>query len=300
MVDEKEKNQDEEVKGQVQESQGEETKETKKEVAQKTEESSQEKETPSEEKTDEVAKESQEPIKHEIRGMLGRKLGMTQVFDKDGNVVPVTIVEAGPCMVVELQESPTKVKLGFDTVSEKKLDNARLGLFKKAGVSPKRFTREFFSKNNEVYKVGMEIKADVFRVGDFLDVTGTSIGKGFQGGMKRHNWSGGPAGHGSRHHRRVGSIGASAYPARVVKGFPMPGQMGNKRVTTQGLKVIEVDLENNIVLLAGAVPGHKNSLIAMNISQKKAWKDPNEVKVIVKHKVNPMKQSKAAAGKKKG
>jgi len=145
--------------------------------------------------------------------------------------------------------------------------------------------------------------ANVKKAGEYLDIIGKSIGKGFQGGMKRHGWSGGPAGHGSMHHRRVGSIGASADPSRTVRGRPMPGHMGSERVTVQGLRVMEVDTENNTVLVQGAVPGHKDGIIEMNRSQKKEYRSLEEKKAVVKHKVNPMKQSKAKAGasaKKKG
>ncbi len=220
---------------------------------------------------------------------------MTQIFDKEGNVVPVTLVESGPCTVLEVNEEAKKVKLGFESIKESRSNKPSLGYFKKIGVNPFRLTKEMKSTDASVYSVGNEIKVDLFKAGDFVDITGTSIGKGFQGGMKRHGWSGGPAGHGSRHHRRVGSIGASADPARVVKGFPMPGRMGGAQVTTQGLRVMDIDLENNILLIKGAVPGSKNALVAINFSQKKVWKSLDEKRAVVKHKVNPMKQSKAAA-----
>jgi len=238
-----------------------------------------------------------------IRGLLGKKLGMTQIFDNDGNLIPVTVVETGPCNILELKDSPTKIKLGFETTKENRLTKPKLGLFKKAGVSPMRCVREFHSTDNNEYKVGQEIKADIFKAGDFVDVTGISVGKGFQGGMKRWGWSGGPGGHGSNHHRRVGSIGASADPSRTVRGFNMPGHMGAKTATIQGLRVMDVDLEHNVLLIKGAVPGHKNGIVSVNMSRKKQWKDLNEKVVYVERKVNPMKQSKAksgAASKKKG
>lgn len=234
-----------------------------------------------------------------IQGLVGRKLGMTQIFDKFGNIVPVTLVEVGPCAILELKDSPFKVTLGFDSVKENRLTKPRQGFFKKVGVSPRRIVKEFDSTDNKDYKVGQELKADVFKSGDFVNISGVSIGKGFQGGMKRWHWSGGPAGHGSMHHRRVGSIGASADPARTLRGTNMPGQMGNKNVTAQGLWVQEVDVENNIVLIKGAVPGHKNSIVFIKLSKKRAFKELNQERVVVKHKVNPMKQSKAAAKGKK-
>ncbi len=230
-----------------------------------------------------------------IQGLLGKKIGMTQIFDKKGNVVPVTVVEVGPCAVLELKESPEKIKIGFGATKESKVNRAELGFFKKAGVSPMRVVKEFVSDGSAEYKVGQELKADVFQPGDFVNVTGTSIGKGFQGGMKRWHWSGGPAGHGSMHHRRVGSIGASADPARTLRGTNMPGQMGNKRATVQGLHVMGVDLESNTVLLKGAVPGCQSAFLSITRSQKKKFKSLDEERVVVKHKINPMKQSKAKA-----
>ncbi|VAX37199.1 LSU ribosomal protein L3p (L3e) [hydrothermal vent metagenome] len=230
-----------------------------------------------------------------IRGLLGKKLGMSQIFDKDGNFIPVTLVEVGPCTILELKDVPLKVKLGFGSIKEKHLKKPEEGYFKKNKISPMRRINEFTSTDNSKYKVGQELKADIFKAGDFVAVTGKSIGKGFQGGMKRWNWDGGPAGHGSKHHRRVGSIGASADPSRTFLGTHMPGQMGNKNVTAQGLRVMEVDLENNIILIKGAVPGSKNAPLLIKRSLKKAFKSLDEVKVVVKHKVNPMKQAKAKA-----
>jgi large subunit ribosomal protein L3 len=234
-----------------------------------------------------------------IRGLLGKKLGMTQIFDRDGNIIPVTVVEAGPCTILELKESPDKIKLGYGAAKESRVNKAQQGFFKKIGVAPTRVVKEFGSSDNAEYKVGQEIKADFFKAGDFVDVTGISIGKGFQGGMKRWHWKGGPAGHGSMHHRRVGSIGASADPSRTLRGTNMPGQMGSKRATVQGLCVMQVDPENNILLIRGAVPGHQNTVLTINRSQKIAWKDLEEVKTFVAHKVNPMKQSKSKAKGKK-
>jgi len=234
-----------------------------------------------------------------VRGLLGKKLGMTQVFDKNGNFVPVTIVEVGPCSILDIKESPAKVTLGFGALKEKNVLKPQKGFFTKIGAKPQAIIREFASTDNKEYKVGEDIKADIFKAGDFVEIVGTSVGKGFQGGMKRWNWDGGPAGHGSMHHRRVGSIGASADPARTLRGTNMPGQMGSKRVTVQGLRVIDVDIENNLILIKGAVPGHKNSIITINRSLKKAFRSLDEEKVVVKHKVNPMKQSKAKAKGKK-
>ncbi|MCK5580606.1 MAG: 50S ribosomal protein L3 [Candidatus Omnitrophica bacterium] len=234
-----------------------------------------------------------------IRGLIGKKLGMTQIFDKDGNVVPVTVVEAGPCPVLGLREEPLKIKVGFDPVKESRVKKPQLGFFKKVGVAPMRLIKEFESTDNKDYQVGQEVKADIFKAGDFVDISGVSKGKGFQGGMKRWNWSGGPAGHGSMHHRRVGSIGASADPSRTFRGTHMPGQMGAQNVTTQGLRVIEVDVENNILLIKGAVPGSKNSLVVVNRSKKKVYRSLDEKSATMAKKRNPMKQSKAKAKGKK-
>ncbi|MBU4333184.1 MAG: 50S ribosomal protein L3, partial [Candidatus Omnitrophica bacterium] len=168
-----------------------------------------------------------------------------------------------------------------------------IGFFKKIGVEPKRYIQEFKSTDNKEYSVGQEIKADFFKPGDYVDVVGISIGKGFQGGMKRWHWSGGPAAHGSMHHRRVGSIGSSADPSRTLRGTNMPGRMGGKRATVQGLRILEVDSENNIVLIKGAIAGHQNSIVTINRSEKKEYKSLDEKRAVVKHKINPMKQSKA-------
>ena len=233
-----------------------------------------------------------------ISGLLGKKIGMTQIFDKTGNVLPVTVLEAGPCQILELKELPRKIKLGFLPVKEASLKKPQQGYFKKIGVAPTKIMKEFKSSENKDYKVGQEIKVDLFKPGDYVDVTGTSIGKGFQGGMKRWGWSGGPATHGSMHHRRVGSVSANSEPGRVFKGKTMPGHMGAEVVTVQNLRVLDVDLDNNLILVKGAVPGFRNSILSIKRSFKKAYKSLDEQKVVVAKKVNPMKQSKAkAAGK---
>lgn len=235
-----------------------------------------------------------------IRGLLGKKVGMTQIFDKDGNVVPVTVVATGPCTVLELKESPLKVKLGFDEIKETKVAKPEQGYFKKLGIKPLRRVKEFASTDNSSYKVGQEIKADFFQPGDYVDVSGTSIGKGFQGGMKRHNWVGGKATHGSMHHRRVGSVGSSTWPGRVLRGHNMPGHMGDASCTVHGLRVMGVDVDKNLVMIKGAVPGADNGYLEICKSRKKAFKALDEKRAVVIKKVNPMKQSKAKAGAKKG
>lgn len=235
-----------------------------------------------------------------IRGLLGRKLGMTQVFDADGNAVPVTVIEAGPCKVLGLVEKPVKIKLGFEQKRENIVRKPELGFFKKLGLAPMRLIREIESSDNKDYQLGQDVKADIFKPGDFVDVCGISQGKGFQGGMVRWNWRGGGAAHGSMHHRRVGSIGSSAWPSRVFRGKTMPGHMGAERVTVQSLRVIQVDGPNNLILIKGAVPGHRNSFVTVLLSKKKAFRELGEVRATAEKSRNPMKQSKAKTGGGKG
>lgn len=225
---------------------------------------------------------------------------MTRIFDKEGNVIPVTVVEAGPCSILELKEDPRKkVVLGFEQVKESRASRPRQGYFKKIGVPCMRIIKEFESQDNGEYQVGQEIKVDIFKPGDFVDASAVSKGKGFQGGMKRWHWDGGPAGHGSMHHRRVGSIGCSATPSRTLKGVHMPGHMGAERVTVQGLRVMDVDVENNIVLVEGAVTGYKGCLVEVNRSKKKVYRSLDEKPARTVVKRNPMKQSKSKAKGKK-
>ncbi|MDE2222272.1 MAG: 50S ribosomal protein L3 [Candidatus Omnitrophica bacterium] len=231
-----------------------------------------------------------------MRGIMGKKIGMTQIFDNEGNITPVTVVEAGPCTILGLKDHPKKVILGYGQVKETRLQKPVLGFFKKIGQAPLRHVKEFESADNKDYKVGDQLKADLFKAGDFVDVTGTSIGKGFQGGMVRWNWNGGPAAHGSMHHRRVGSIGSSSDPSRVYKGQRMPGHMGMDTVTVQSLRVMRVDADQNLILVKGAVPGHKNGVVVINKSKKKAFRSLEEKRETAAVKRNPMKQSKAAAG----
>ncbi|MBF0618850.1 MAG: 50S ribosomal protein L3 [Candidatus Omnitrophica bacterium] len=234
-----------------------------------------------------------------ISGLLAKKIGMTQFFDKEGNVVPVTALEVGPCYVVALKEAPKKVLIGFDEIRESRCSKPRLGLCKKVNVPPLRTIMEFKSADNAGYQLGQKLLADMFKPGDYVTVVGTSIGKGFQGGMKRWNWHGGDEGHGSMHHRQIGSNGANTYPGRVLRGKNMPGHMGDDKVTVQNLRVMQVDVENNMVLVKGAVPGCKNGLVSVEKSVKKAFRSLDEQKEVVIHKKNPMKQAKAAAKGKK-
>lgn len=203
-----------------------------------------------------------------MTGILGKKIGMTQVFTQEGLRIPVTVIEAGPCPVLALRQKT--IQLGFDAAEkESRVKKPLLGYYKKLNVPARKLIREVSREAGKEYKTGEEIKADLFKAGDFVDVTGISIGKGFQGGMKRWHWKGGPASHGSTSHRRVGSVGSTTTPGRVWKGHHMPGHMGNQRVTTQNLKVVKVDSQNNILLVKGAVPGHKNSYLVISKAKKK-------------------------------
>ena len=204
-----------------------------------------------------------------IRGIMGKKIGMTQIFDTEGNITPVTVVEAGPCTVLGLKDKPKmKVVLGYETVKETRLKKPILGFFKKAGVTPSKHIKEFESADNKDYKIGDQLKADLFKAGDFVDVTGTSIGKGFQGGMVRWNWNGGPAAHGSMHHRAPGSIGASSFPSRVVPGMRMAGRMGDAQVTVRNLEIVEIDTEDNVLAVKGAVPGPNGGYVVVRRSKR--------------------------------
>jgi len=205
-----------------------------------------------------------------MTGILGKKIGMTQIFAEDGALVNVTAVEAGPCPVLAVKEK--NIQLGFDLIKEKRLKRPIAGYFKKLNIEARKFIREVPKEQSKEYKVGEEIKVDIFTQGDFVDVSGVSIGKGFQGGMKRWHWKGGPMTHGSTSHRRVGSIGSTTTPGRVFKGHHMPGHMGALGVTTQNLKIVKIDKENNILLIKGAVPGFKNGYVIIRKAKKKVAK----------------------------
>jgi large subunit ribosomal protein L3 len=203
-------------------------------------------------------------------GLIGKKIGMTQVFAADNSQVGVTAIEAGPCPILMVMDK--NVQLGFDLVKEKSLKKAQLGLYKKLKITPRKVIKDLSKEANVEYKIGDELKVDLFTEGDFVDVSGISIGKGFAGGMKRWHWKGGPRTHGSTSHRRVGSIGSSTTPGRVFKGHHMPGHMGAEKVTVQNLKIIKVDLANNLILVEGGVPGHKNGYLVITKALKKAGK----------------------------
>lgn len=206
------------------------------------------------------------------KGILGKKLGMTQVFTDNGDVVPVTVVEAGPCVVLQKKtvenDGYEALQLGFDEQKESRVNQPVLGHVKKAGTTPKRFIKEIRGMSMD-FEVGQEIKADIFDQGEFVDVTGISKGKGFAGSIKRHNQARGPMTHGSRYHRRPGSMGPIA-PNRVVKGKPLPGRMGTDQVTIQNLEIVQVDTDRNLLLVKGSIPGPKNSFVLVKESVKKS------------------------------
>ena len=206
------------------------------------------------------------------KAILATKVGMTQIFNEDGVLTPVTVLQAGPCVVTQVKtvenDGYSAVQVGFQDKREKLVNKPMKGQFDKAGVSYKRFVKEFKFDNAEEYQLGQEITAEIFAAGDKIDATATSKGKGFQGAIKRHGQSRGPMTHGSKYHRHAGSNGACSDPSRVFKGKGMPGQMGNKKVTIQNLEVVRVDVENNVILVKGCVPGPKKSLITIKESVK--------------------------------
>ncbi len=193
-----------------------------------------------------------------INGLIGKKIGMTEIFLDDGTVVISTVIEAGPCFVVQKKTADKDgyeaVQIGFEGVKPQRVSKPLLGHFKKAGVPPLRHIIEF-DPEGEDYNLGDTIDAGIFKEGDIIDVVGNSKGKGFSGTMKRHNFRGQPASHGGMAHRRPGSIGQASYPGKVWKGMKMPGQMGNERVTVQGISVVRVDAEKNVLIVKGSVPG---------------------------------------------
>ena len=202
-----------------------------------------------------------------MKAVLGRKLGMTQVFAEDGRLVPVTVIEVGPMVVTQIKNKETDgyeaVQVAFGEVKEKRVNKPLRGHFAKAGVGFKKFVREFKVEDLSAYSLAQEIKVDVFEAGEKVDAIGTSKGKGFQGPIKRHNQSRGPMTHGSRYHRGPGSMGAASDPSRVFKGKKLAGHMGAERVTIQNLEVVKVDVEKNLILIKGAVPGPKKGLVVI-------------------------------------
>ena len=206
------------------------------------------------------------------KAILATKVGMTQIFNEDGVLTPVTVLQAGPCVVTQVKtqdnDGYSAVQVGFADKRENLVNKPMKGHFDKAGVSCKRFVREFKLEGAEEMALGQEIKCDVFAAGDKIDATAISKGKGFQGAIKRHGQSRGPMAHGSKYHRHAGSNGAASDPSKVFKGKKMPGQMGHVKVTVQNLEVVRVDAENNLLLVQGSVPGPKKSLVTIKESVK--------------------------------
>ena len=206
------------------------------------------------------------------KGIIGRKIGMTQIFDEKGNVVPVTVIEAGPCVVAQVKTTENDgynaVQLGFGDVKDKHINKPEAGHFAKAKLANKKHLREFRLDSIEGIKVGDEVKADVFEAGEKIDVQGTSKGKGFQGVIKRHGQHRGPMGHGSMYHRRPGSMGSTSTPGRVFKGKKLPGHMGRVTITIQNLDVVRVDMDKNVILVKGSVPGAKGAILKIKSAVK--------------------------------
>jgi large subunit ribosomal protein L3 len=231
--------------------------------------------------------------------LLGRKLGMTHVFSPDGGTIPVTVLEAGPCTVIQKKteeiDGYEALQIGFLPKKEKGVSRAMLGHYKKAGVQPFRVLQEVpLGEGDEGLEVGSVLDATVFDRGDRIDVTGVSKGKGFAGGMKRHGFKGGPASHGGMFDRGLGSLGNAAYPGRIVKGKKMPGQMGNEQVTTQSVLLVDVVLEDNLIFVRGSVPGANGGVILLRKSVKGQRGGLEKPKEQVRS-LNPLKASKRAA-----
>jgi len=207
-----------------------------------------------------------------MKGILGRKLGMTQVFTTEGKLIPVTVISVEPNVVTQIKTKENDgyeaIQLGFDTKREKLATKALIGHTNKANTTPKRFFKEIKGVDINDYTVGQEIKADIFEAGEVVDVTGTTKGKGFQGVIKRHGQSRGPMGHGSMYHRRPGSMGSTSTPGRVFKGKRLPGHMGANTITIQNLEVVAVDLDKNVILVKGSVPGVNGAILKIRQSVK--------------------------------
>jgi 50S ribosomal protein L3 len=206
------------------------------------------------------------------KGLIGKKVGMTQIFDEKGMIIPVTVIEAGPCVVSQVKTVETDgynaVQLGFGEVKSHKVNKPKAGHFAKANVEAKKHLREFRLEDVSNVKVGDEVKADTFEQGEKIDVQGISKGKGFQGVIKRHGQHRGPMGHGSMYHRRPGSMGSTSTPGRVFKGKKLPGHMGVQKTTIQNLEIIKVDMDKNVLLVKGSVPGPKGAILKLKSSVK--------------------------------
>ena len=231
-----------------------------------------------------------------MKGILGKKVGMTQVFTKSGKLIPVTVIEIEPNVVTQIKTNEkdgyNAIQLGAVTVKEKSSNKAKIGHTNKANTTPKRFLKEIRGVNVEDYTLGQTIDASIFSEGEVVDVTGTSKGKGYQGVIKRWNQSRGPMGHGSQYHRGVGSLG-TMLPMHVLKGKKMPGHMGNEQVTIQNLEVVQIDLENNVILIKGNVPGPKGSLVMIKTSVKKG-EQVNEAEELITYVVEEAVEEESA------
>ena len=210
---------------------------------------------------------------NQIKGILGKKLGMTQIFDEDNRVIPVTVVEAGPCVVTQIRTPETDgysaIQIAYGDIDPRKAKKPQAGHFKKAGVNPRRYVTEIRMDDTSGYELGQEFNATIFEGDAYVDVAGTTKGHGYAGAMKRHGFAGQGAAHGNQAaHRRVGSIGACATPGRVFKGTRMAGRMGGNRVTTQNLKIQRIDGDNNLILIKGAIPGAKGSVVTVKTAVK--------------------------------
>ena len=230
-----------------------------------------------------------------MKGILGRKIGMTQVFDQDGKLTPVTVVEVTSNVVTQVKTTENDgyeaIQLAFDDKREKLATKASLGITSKANTTPKRFFKEIRGVDINNYQLGDEVKADIFEVGEMVDVTGTTKGKGFQGNIKKYNQSRGPMGHGSKYHRGVGSLG-TMLPKRVFKGRGLPSHMGVNTVTIQNLEIVDVDLENNAILVKGNIPGPKKGLVMIKSAVKNMGKVNKRAELVsyVKEEVKPSEQ----------
>ncbi len=206
------------------------------------------------------------------KGIIGKKVGMTQIFDEVGNVIPVTVIETTPNTVVQIKtiekDGYNAIQLGYGEIKDKHINKPEKGHFSKVNLTPKKHLREFRVENIENYKVGDEVKADIFQAGEKIDVQGITKGKGFQGVIKRHGQHRGPMGHGSMYHRRPGSMGSTSTPGRVFKGKKLPGHMGKNTVTIQNLDVVKVDMDKNVILIKGSVPGAKGAILKIKSAVK--------------------------------
>lgn len=229
-----------------------------------------------------------------MKGILGKKIGMTQVFTKEGKLIPVTVIEIEPNVVTQIKtvekDGYDAIQLATQTIRESLSNKPKVGHTKKANTEPKRFLREIRGVNVSDYTLGQVVNADIFEEGEIVDVTGTSKGKGFQGVIKRHNQSTGPMGHGSQYHRGVGSLGTMR-PMHVLKGKKLPGQMGNVKRTVQNLEIVQIDMENNCILVKGNVPGAKKSLVLIKTAVKMPNKKNEKADLISYKEETPVKET---------